>query len=250
MSETETTKSPTSHDVPQALVGFMTNDEWDGLLGHVNALVLEMDDLPFPHVKEKVFELLAGVDAIHREALRRLVRLFKEGVLEAVVTDPAIHTLMELYDLLPPEANKTEDSSAKVKFSQGPVKFVPPKSKTRPDKPKYPHWMPVPKHQDELIGGSITECMVEERRILICRAGDKFFALDSACFQDGSSLADAQLNKFTLTCPHHDGCYYDIRTGKRIASNGAIECFSVKADAGGRILVGVDMEFKPQLPAF
>ena len=92
--------------------------------------------------------------------------------------------------------------------------------------------------------------MVEERRILLCRAGDKFFALDSACFQDGSSLAGAQLNKFTLTCPHHGGCYYDIRTGKRMAGNGGIECFSIKADAKGRILVGVDMEFKPQLPAF
>jgi len=250
MSETKTSKSRTSHDTPQALVGFMTNEEWDGLLGHVNALVQEMDDLPFPHVKEKVFELLAGVDAIHREALRRLVRLFKEGVLEAVVTDPAIHTLMELYDLLPPEANKTEDQAAKVKFTQGPVKFVPPETETRPDKPKYPHWVPALKHGDELTGGSIKECVVDDRRILICRAGDKFFAVDSACIQDGSSLAGAHLNKFTLTCPHHGGCYYDIRTGTRIAGNGQIECFSVKADAEGRILVGVDMEFKPQLPAF
>jgi hypothetical protein len=32
----------------------------------------------------------------------RLVRLFKEGVLAQIVTDPAIRTLMELYDLKPP----------------------------------------------------------------------------------------------------------------------------------------------------
>jgi len=38
---------------------------------------------------------------LHREALHRLVRLFKERVLEQVATDPAIRTLLEMYDLLP-----------------------------------------------------------------------------------------------------------------------------------------------------
>ena len=251
MSKTKTTAtSRTSHDTPQDLVGFMTNEEWDGLLGHVNALVQEMDDLPFPQVKEKVFELLAGVDAIHREALRRLGRLFKEGVLEAVVTDPAIHTLMELYDLLPPEKNKIEDQTAKIKYPHELAKFMAMETEKRSDKPKYPHWVPVLKHGGELIGGSIKECVADDRNLLICRVDDTFFALNSACSQDGSSLAGALLNKFTLTCPHHGGCYYDIRTGTRIASNGQIECFSVKLDEGGRILVGIDMEFKPQLPAF
>ena len=250
MSETEPTKSLISHDTPQDLVGFMTNEEWDDLLSDVNALVQEMDDLPYPQVKEKVFELLAGVDAIHREALRRLVRLFKEGVLEAVVTDPAIHTLMELYDLLPPEENKTEDQTANKKFAQELASFMHPESETQSDKTKFPHWVPALKHGDELIGGSIKECEVDDQNILICRVDDTFFALNSACSQDGSSLAGAQLNKFTLTCPHHGGCYYDIRTGTRIAGKGQIECFSVKLDEGGRLLVGVDMEFKPQLPAF
>ena len=70
------------------------------------AAFTEMEELPLPEVKDKVFELLAGIDTIHREGLWRLVRLFKEGVLEQVVTDPAIHNLMELYDLLPPEAEE------------------------------------------------------------------------------------------------------------------------------------------------
>ena len=42
-----------------------------------------------------------AIDALHREALHRLVRLFKERVLEQVATDPAIRTLLEMYDLLP-----------------------------------------------------------------------------------------------------------------------------------------------------
>ena len=96
---------------PQALIGFMTNDEWDELLSYVNELIQEMEELPLPDVKDKVFELLAGIDSIHREGLWRLVRLFKEGVLEQVVTDPAIHTLMELYDLLPAEPEQDTEQS-------------------------------------------------------------------------------------------------------------------------------------------
>ena len=76
---------------PQPLIGFMSNEEWERLLVQVSAQIGEMEKLPFPEVRDKVFELLAGIDSIHREALRRLVRLFKEGVMEQVVTDPAIH---------------------------------------------------------------------------------------------------------------------------------------------------------------
>ena len=71
-------------DNPQQLIGFMTNEEWDNLLAQVSMQISEMENLPYPEVKEKVFELLAGVDTIHREGLNRLVRLFKEGVFEAV----------------------------------------------------------------------------------------------------------------------------------------------------------------------
>jgi nitrite reductase/ring-hydroxylating ferredoxin subunit len=250
MSETEANKNKITGDAPQALVGFMTNEEWDGLLDHVNTLIQEMEELQFPQVKEKIFELLAGVDAIHREALMRLVRLFKEGVMEAVVTDPAIHTLMELYDLLPPEAEKIANSPSKGKINHESGPIVHPEMSARPSKPKYPHWVPILKRADELKAGTIKECVVDDITILICHTKDKFFAVGSYCSQDRSSLAGAHLNKFTLTCPHHSGCYYDIRTGARIAGLGQLECFSIKTDAEGRILVGIDMEFDPQLPAF
>jgi hypothetical protein len=42
-----------------------------------------------------------AIDSVHREAITRLVALFKDGVLEQVIQDPAIRTLMEMYDLLP-----------------------------------------------------------------------------------------------------------------------------------------------------
>ena len=249
-TKSKSTKSQTPQDAPQPLVGFMTNEEWNELLAHVDGLVRQMDDLPFPEVKKQVFELLAGIDTIHREGLRRLVRLFKAGVMEQVVTDPTIHTLMELYDLLPPEAKTSDEQASKIQWTTSRAKTEVPEPPAAPNKSKYPHWVPVLMDGEELSDGAIKDCQIDDRQILLCRVKNDFFAVDSACVQDGSSLAEAKLNKFNLVCPHHAGCYYDVRHGGRIAGDGGIECFPVKLDENGRTLVGVDMDFEPKLPAF
>ena len=232
---------------PQELVGFMNNDEWQDLLSDVNGLIQEMDELAFPQVKERVFLLLAGIDTIHREALRRLVRLFKEDVLEQVVTDPAIHTLMELYDMLPPNVKRAEPGEYKFDFGGGGAKAqtAPASSGTA-----FPHWVPALKSADELIADSTGEREVDGRLLLLVNVEGKYFAFDSACVRDGASLAGASLSKYTLTCPHHTGCHYDIRHGGQIGGAKRIECYNVKRDDSGRLMVGIDMEFRPDLPAF
>jgi len=252
MPDAKNTPPQNLPDAPQPLVGFMTNEAWDALLGQVDAMVQEMDNLPFPEVKEKIFALLGGIDTIHRESLGRLVRLFKEGVLEKVVTDPTIHTLMELYDLLPPEAKAEDEQLAKIRFTTNRAKptSTPAKEELPPERPKYPHWLPALMAGQDIPRGTIKECQVDDHPILLCRVGDAFFALDAACAQDGASLAGAELNKYTLTCPHHTGCHYDIRHGGQIGGTKRIECYSVKLDDAGRLMVGIDMEFKPELPAF
>ena len=232
----------------QHLVGFMTNEEWNELLDHADTLVRELEQVPYPNVKEQVFELLAAIDTIHREALRRLVRLFKEGVLETVVTDPAIHTLMELYDLLPRGAKEGDEQRAKIVFTTN-------QAKSRPDtvakpKTKYARWIPIATSGDGPTNGTVQACLAEERHLLLCRAGGTLFAMDASCLQDGSSLAGGTLSKYTLTCPHHVGCYYDVRDGARIAGSGRLECFPVRESEEGRVLVGLDMDFNPLRPSF
>lgn len=247
-------KSPEGLVDPQPLVGFMANEEWDELLVHVNGLIATLERIPFPDVKEKIFELLAGIDTIHREALRRLVRLFKEGVLEKVVTDPAIHTLMELYDLLPPA-----DSSAAAgppteplrhAFPNIPVKVVPAQRAEPKSKAKYPHWLPASAGSEALAPGNVMEFDLDAHRVLLCRVDDAYFALDSHCAQDGESLSGATLNSYTLACSRHPGCFYDVRQGTRIAASGKVDCFPVKRAEDGRILIGLDMPFTPILPSF
>lgn len=254
MEDAQREISPPDSEPPQPLVGFMTNAEWEELLGHVNGLVGDMERLPFPEVREKVFALLAGIDTLHREALRRLVRLFKEGVLEKVVTDPAIRTLMELYDLLPPGAEaagvEAPEHGKSSRLSGIPIKVVGAAAPPAPSRPAYPHWVPVLLGGDELAPGSVVACDTGERSVLLCRVKDKFFALDARCLEDGSSLAAARLDAYMLACPNHPGCLYDVRQGAHIARGGQLECFPVKQEAEGRILVGLDMPFAPDLPTF
>lgn len=248
MAESNGNSPEPPEDAPQPLIGFMSNAEWNELLAEADALVRDLEQTSYPNVKDQVFALLAAIDSIHREALRRLVRLFKEGVLEKVVTDPAIHTLMELYDLLPPGVKEGDEQRAKIIFTTSPAKARP--AEYGKPKPRYPRWIPVPANTDEMPNGAVKDCQVEDRHVLLCRAQESLFAVDVHCLQDGSSLAGGTLSKFTLTCPHHAGCYYDVRDGARIAHTGRLECFPVKEGEGGRILVGLDMDFNPLRPSF
>ena len=231
----------------QTLLGSLSNEEWDNLIAEVNALIEHMEALPIGAAKTTVFRLLDGIDAIHREALRRLVRLFKEGVLEKVVTDPAIHTLMELYDLLPAESPAPEATPVKARFATIPIRQVP----GTPAAQRYPHWVPVLANLDEMPSGSVRDDIVADGlALLVARRGERIFALDAACPVDGVPLQGALFNAYTLSCPSHPGCHYDVRDGERLGGGEALGCYPVQIDPKGRVLVGLDMDFKPDLPSF
>lgn len=238
------------------LQGFLSNEEWDALLAHVDELIQEMEQLPDEDTRERVFELLRGIDAMHREALTRLVRLFKEGVLEQVITDPPIHTLMELYDLLPQQPDEdeekppAEDTAGKHRFPDIPIKVVPKTSGEGEHEAPLPHWVPVLASADALESSEVRVVAADDRAVLLCRVDDQLFALDPRCARDGGSLAQASLNRYALACPHHRGCYYDVRQGSRIGGGPGIECYAVRVDDNGRVLVGFGVPFEPRLPAF
>ena len=230
----------------QQLVGFMTNVAWGGLLDEVNGLVEKMESLPDGDVKNDLFRLLDGIDTMHREALRRLVRLFKEGVLEKVVSDPAIHTLMELYDLLPAEAEE-DAAAAKSVFPTIPIRAL--RTSSAPPL-RFPHWVPVLAKRDEVASGTLRDIVVDELPLVLARREDRFFAVDGQCRVDGTSLRGASLSGYTLSCPSHSGCHYDVRNGARIGGGESLACHPVKVDDQERVLVGLDMDFKPDLPSF
>ena len=201
----------------QQLIGFRSNDEWHALLAEVDARVEAIQGWPDAAARQEILELLKGVDAIHREALRRLVRLFKEGVLEQVVTDPAIHTLMELYDLLP------EGSEARVTPRTIPIRPAAPTPA-----PRYPHWVPVLARAEDLASGALRDDIaVDGEPLLIARHDSDWYALDGRCPIDGASME-----------------------GARVGGGPPIPCHPVRVDEQGRVMVGFDMGFKPALPSF
>ena len=235
-------------DVRQALIGFLSNEAWEALLASLNQRIEQMENLPEGETRRKVFALLDDVDAVHREALHRLVRLFKEGVLEKVVTDPAIHTLMELYDLLPATAAKPV-AAPKPAFPTIPIRAV--RAPPPPAPLRYPHWVPALARADDIASGSLRAgLLVDGKTLLLARRAAEWFALDSACAVDDSSLQGASLSGYTLSCPNHAGCHYDIRSGARVGGGAGLACYNVKTDDAGRVLIGFDMDFKPGLPSF
>lgn len=235
-------------EAPQKLQGFLGNEEWGSLVARVDHLVREMERLPDPRVRKRVFELLQGIDALHREALHRLVRLFKEGVLEKVITDPAIRTLMELYDLLPPEADAAAKSApAPQRFPNIPVRI---ERAPGPAAVPPPHWLPALRSAEAPPQGETLLQNLDGRDVLLCRVEQEWFALEAHCATDGASLAGARLSQYTLICPRHPGCFYDVRQGSRIGGSGSIPCLPVRLDEQGRVLVGFGMPFTPRLPSY
>lgn len=83
----------------------MTDEQFQALGGRLDALVQEFEALPYPEIQAKAFDLLQTVDAIHREALVRLVTFLRDhappDLVERAAEDPIIRTLLLLYDLVP-----------------------------------------------------------------------------------------------------------------------------------------------------
>lgn len=240
-----------SADVPQQLERFLDNEQWDALLAHVDHLVREMERLPDPHVKARVFELLQGIDTLHREALHRLVRLFKEGVLEKVATDPAIGTLLELYDLLPPATDVDTPPAPAKKVSRFPnIPIRVEHSAPATTQASLPHWLPALDPADAPPAGNTVFRRLHEADVLLCRVGPEWFALVARCARDGASLEGATLNQYTLMCPAHAGCLYDVRQGSRIGGSERLVCLPVRVEENGRVLAGFGMPFTPKLPSY
>lgn len=224
---------------PQALVGYRTNEEWLRLLDEVNGRLAALEDTLDPDQHAQVLALLQGIDAVHRESLHRLVRLFKEGVVEQVVTDPAIRTLFGMYDLLPPE----QPGCAKI------WDFIGEKEAPALREGDLPHWSPAPVLQPPAEGEALL-CRMEEGTILLAHAGGELRALDAACPRHGGLMMGGKLRGLSWICPLGPGCVYDLRDGSRLGGGAALECHPVRLDSAGRVLVGFGMPFEPQRPAF
>lgn len=192
----------------------MTEEEFRQLIEQLDALIQEFESLPFPQVREMVFDLLQGIDAVHREGLWRLAHFLEKeagsDVLDRAADDPIIHTLFMMYDLtegdaLPQAAHSTADSFVPVD-TIGMAKQPAPESP-----PAYRDVAPV----DEVPAGSMQMFDVEGVHVLVANIDGEIHATRNTC---PGSLAPLHLGSFSppiVICPWHNDAF-DVRTGERV----------------------------------
>ena len=239
----------------QPLVGYRTNEEWQDLLAQVGAMIEDIESLPDEALRQRVLSTLQAIDAVHREALHRLVRLFKQGVLEQVVTDPAIRTLMGMYDLLPQEKSgcaKVWDflphAGASVDKAESAARSREILDNLAPNR-ELPHWLPVPIDQCPAEGEAIISGK-PERAVILAHVERAFYALDAMCPNHERTMAGGALNGLSWICPHGPGCIFDIRNGARLGGGRGLICYPVRQINGGGIQIGFGIPFEPKLPTF
>ena len=250
---------PEPRAAADALVGYRSNEEWQDLLGQVAVLLQGVDAIEDESIRAQVFDLLQAIDAVHREATHRLVRLFNDGVLEQVVTDPAIHTLMGMYDLLPQSTAGRAKVWDFISDAPGTAKGRTPRAKTTPQitpeidnvgaPDELPRWLSVAADLQPSQGGaSVVE--MEDRLIVLAHVDDAHYAADARCPAHQRAMTGGHLTGLSWICPHGPGCVYDIRNGARLGGGAPLTCHPVRVAAGGSVQVGFGMPFTPKLPAF
>jgi Fe-S cluster biogenesis protein NfuA len=71
-------------------------DEFDRLLDRLEELLAELDGLEEP-LRARVFELLDGIDSLHRTALAHLAEELGPDTLDRLRSDPAVAWLLDAY---------------------------------------------------------------------------------------------------------------------------------------------------------
>jgi nitrite reductase (NADH) small subunit len=216
----------------------LTNAEFEASIQHLDVLIQEFDALPYPQVREKAFDLLQAIDTIHRESLGRLITFLRthgqSNLVERAAADPAIHTLLLLYDLVPADertqaerglregfpafkgiaVHEAEAETVGLTSAPGidiiPLELVNQASRRQPRRPIFQAVAPL----EDVPPGTMKAFDIVGGRVLIANVDGEVYAVRNTC---PSSMAPLELGSFAppiVVCPWHNDAY-DIRTGKR-----------------------------------
>ena len=90
---------------------------------------------------------------------------------------------------------------------------------------------------DELAAGATRTAELAGFKLLICRAGDEYFAIENRCSHTGALMTRGRLRGDCILCPVH-GARFQLRDGKHLSPPAAtgLRTFALRV-AGGRVLV-------------
>ena len=191
--------------------GRLTEGEFRAVGRHLDELVREFEALPLPEVRDRVFELLQTVDALHRAGLHRLLDLVREhdggALLARAAADPLVGTLLVLYDLVP--------EPAPVAASPGTVSFIPLERIGRaPARSVRRPLFTTVARLEEVPPGTMKGVEADGVLVLLANVAGEVYAVRNTC---PGSVAPLSLGAFTppvVVCPWHNEAF-DVRTGKR-----------------------------------
>lgn len=208
---------------------FLSDTEYEQLASQTEELIAQVDNLPYPKVKDDVHELLQKFDMLHREAL---TRLFKEIVINhpdlhtKMEGDKAINLLFSLYDLFHSDIQSNIYGTEDLFNGNG--------------NDKYPRWIPVG-NANKLKDDTAYKYAEEGEDILICKTEGTFYAVKNSCSNTTLPLEGAVIEKGYLICPWH-GCAYRLSDG--IMETNAMQRlkkYPLEINEKGEIRIGLNM---------
>lgn len=211
------------------------DDEYQEILQHLNHLVEEADDLPYPNAKELIFSILKYFDSLHREPFSRIMNILDEKHPELrpqLEADFSINTLLGLYDL------KRASQLPQLETKDQVLGFVPLEEVKILNPVPEIEWLELGKVED-LEEQKLYPRNFERVNFLISRIGTEVYAVQNNCVDSILPMDSGKLEEHYLICPWH-GCRYDLKTGLSDKTpKKELTVFPVEIGTGGLLKVGI-----------
>lgn len=191
-------------------------------LERLDRLVGSAESDPDPAFRERVFELLEAIDAVHRPLVWRVgelvyhdrPELFEQRLLE----DPVASILFEMYGLVSPERREGPVAATDGAAAAQPAAFVS-LGNLEASIPSPLAWYTAARGED-VAEGALLGRDVEGERLLLARIGGEVRAYRDACPGSPMPLSTGAVREGVLLCPWHD-CRFDLESGRRVDREGA-----------------------------
>lgn len=216
----------------------LTDEEFRDVCRHLDELVRQFEDLPFPEVRDHVFELLQMVDALHREGLGRLVGFLRDhnqgSWIDRAAEDDAVQALFTLYDLIPMDPLRADEAP-----ETGGAHFIP-LSQIAVSRPVRDPVLQELARIEEVPDGTMVSVDVYGKPVLLANVGGEMYAVRNSCPGSVAPLSLGFFNPPVVICPWHNEAF-DVRTGERVdgVQGPGLDVLPISVQ-GGAILMAVD----------
>lgn len=210
--------------------GPISEAEFRAIAKSLDEMVRNFETLPFPEIREQVFELLQAVDALHRSALTRLLDLLREhdggALLERAAADPIAGTLLVLYDLAPEPAAPAAAPGTLNFIPLDQIGRAPVRSVRRPLFAEIARLEDVP-------SGTMKGVEADGVQVLLANVAGELYAVRNLCPGGAVPLSLGVFTPPVVVCPRHNEAF-DVRTGKRVDGLGGpgLDVLPIALDGG------------------